>query len=168
MILKCLFGDFNFFQKTNENRLHSSKNQFICSFLGRIHGLTICFPNWWTFKLCYFVLISVDLCKMKLKPWVNQIPQIWKSLKFQVQTSKLYAVDLLLHHFLKTLVKTHQCGMLCSWVNIQVFSDATWAQMCYIQLKSNLAPAPSPSQKQSYKEQRPPLLYSVLCSTMLG
>ena len=81
-------------------------------------------------QIFYFVLISVDLFKMKLKPWVNQRPQIWKSLKFQVQTSKLYAVDLLLHHFLKTLVKTHQCGMLCSWVNIQVFSDATWAQMC--------------------------------------
>ena len=31
--------------KTNENRSHSSKIQFIRSFFGRIHGLTICFQN---------------------------------------------------------------------------------------------------------------------------
>ena len=43
LISKCLFGDFNFFQKTNENTLHSSKNEFICSFFGRIHRLTIFF-----------------------------------------------------------------------------------------------------------------------------
>ena len=30
LISKCLFGDFNFFQKTNENPSHSSKNEFIC------------------------------------------------------------------------------------------------------------------------------------------
>ena len=42
-ISKCLFGVFNFFNKTNENTSHSSKNEFICSFFGRIHGLTICF-----------------------------------------------------------------------------------------------------------------------------
>ena len=42
---KCLFVDFNFFQKTNENTLHSSKNEFIRSNFERIHGLTICFQN---------------------------------------------------------------------------------------------------------------------------
>ena len=45
LISKCLFGVFNFFQKTNKNMLHSNKNEFICSFFGRIHGLTICFRN---------------------------------------------------------------------------------------------------------------------------
>ena len=45
IISKCLFGVFNFFQKTNENTSHSSKNEFIRSFFGRIHGLTICFRN---------------------------------------------------------------------------------------------------------------------------
>ena len=45
IISKCLFGVFNFFQKTNKNTSHSSKNEFIRSFFGRIHGLTICFRN---------------------------------------------------------------------------------------------------------------------------
>ena len=43
IISKCLFGVFNFFQKTNENTSHSSRNEFIGSFFGRIHSLTICF-----------------------------------------------------------------------------------------------------------------------------
>ena len=51
MILKCLFGVFNFFQKTNKNTSHSSKNEFICLFFGRIHGLPICFRNYLTFSL---------------------------------------------------------------------------------------------------------------------
>jgi hypothetical protein len=29
LILKCLFGVFNFFKKINENMLHSSKNEVI-------------------------------------------------------------------------------------------------------------------------------------------
>ena len=45
LISKCLSGVFNFFLKTNENTSHSSKNEFICSFFGRIHGLIICFRN---------------------------------------------------------------------------------------------------------------------------
>ena len=40
-----LFLKVELFQKTNENTLHSSKNEFIRSFFGRIHGLTICFRN---------------------------------------------------------------------------------------------------------------------------
>ena len=43
IISNCLFGVFNFFQKTNENTSHTSKNEFIHSLFGRIHGLTICF-----------------------------------------------------------------------------------------------------------------------------
>ena len=45
IISKCLFGVFNFFQKTNKNTSHTSKNEFIHSFFGRIHDLTICFRN---------------------------------------------------------------------------------------------------------------------------
>ena len=45
IISKCLFGVFNFFQKMNENTSYSSKNEFIHSFFGRIHGLTVCFRN---------------------------------------------------------------------------------------------------------------------------
>ena len=43
LISRCLFGVFNFFQKTNENTWHS--NEFICSVFGRIHSLTICFRD---------------------------------------------------------------------------------------------------------------------------
>ena len=50
LILKCLFGVFNLFQKTNENMSHSRKVEFIGSFFGRIHGLTICFQDYLTFK----------------------------------------------------------------------------------------------------------------------
>ena len=32
LISKCLFGVFTFFQKTNENKSTSSKNEFVCSF----------------------------------------------------------------------------------------------------------------------------------------
>ena len=45
LISKCLFGVVNFFQKTNGNTSHTSKNKLVCSFFGRIHGLTICFRN---------------------------------------------------------------------------------------------------------------------------
>ena len=45
IISKCLFGVLNFFQKTNENSSHTSKNKFIHLFFGIIHSLTICFPN---------------------------------------------------------------------------------------------------------------------------
>ena len=45
IISKCLCGVLNFFQKTNKNTSHTSKNKSICSFFGRIHDLTICFRN---------------------------------------------------------------------------------------------------------------------------
>ena len=38
LISKWLFGVFNFFQKTNKNMSHSSKNEFVHSFFGRIRG----------------------------------------------------------------------------------------------------------------------------------
>ena len=34
LISKCLFGVFNFLQKTNENKSDSSKIEFVCSFFG--------------------------------------------------------------------------------------------------------------------------------------
>ena len=45
LISKWFFGVVDFLQKTNENMSHSSKNKFVRSFFGRIHGLTICFRN---------------------------------------------------------------------------------------------------------------------------
>ena len=47
IISKRFFHGRGFFKKTNENTSHTSKNEFICSFFGRILGLTICFEiNW--------------------------------------------------------------------------------------------------------------------------
>ena len=56
LISKCLFGVFNFFQKTNKNTSHSSKNEFIRLCFGRIYGLTICFQNQLTFSTSSGVL----------------------------------------------------------------------------------------------------------------
>ena len=39
LISKYLFGVFTFFQKTNENKLTSSKVKFVHSFFGRNVGL---------------------------------------------------------------------------------------------------------------------------------
>ena len=54
LISKCLFGVFNFFQKMNKNKstwgiVLCSKVEFIRSFFGRIHDLTICFRVLLTF-----------------------------------------------------------------------------------------------------------------------
>ena len=38
IISKRFFSDQGFFQKTNENTLHTNKNEFIRSFFGRILG----------------------------------------------------------------------------------------------------------------------------------
>ena len=43
IISKRFFPGRGFFQKTNENTSHTSKNEFIRSFFGRILGLTMCF-----------------------------------------------------------------------------------------------------------------------------
>ena len=63
IISKCLFGVFNFFKKTNENSSHTSKNEFIRSFFGRIHGLTICFRNELTFKYYTALLKNQEYLK---------------------------------------------------------------------------------------------------------
>ena len=39
LITKCLFGVFNFLQKTNENKSHSSKIEFVRSLFGGNVGL---------------------------------------------------------------------------------------------------------------------------------
>ena len=58
LISKCIFGVSNFFQKTNENTSHSSKNEFIRSFFGRIHSLTICFWNYLTFRVSILMFLT--------------------------------------------------------------------------------------------------------------
>ena len=50
LISKCLFGVFNFFQKTNENTSHSSKNEFIGSFFGGNRWPQKPFRNYLTFN----------------------------------------------------------------------------------------------------------------------
>ena len=50
IISKCLFGVFNFFQKTYENKSTSSKVEFICSFFGRNMGFKKSFRICLTFR----------------------------------------------------------------------------------------------------------------------
>ena len=50
IISKGLFGVLEFSQKTNEQIRHSSKNEFVCSFFGRIRGCQKSFRNYLTFK----------------------------------------------------------------------------------------------------------------------
>ena len=58
LISKCLFGIFKFFQKTNENKSHSSKVEFVCSFFGRNVSLKK------SFRLCLtFTNISIQVEK---------------------------------------------------------------------------------------------------------
>ena len=45
IISKSFFSGRGFFQKMNKYTSHTSKNEFIRSFFGRILGLTICFQN---------------------------------------------------------------------------------------------------------------------------
>ena len=45
IISKRFCSGRGFSQKTNENMSHTSKNEFIRSFFGRILGLAICFQN---------------------------------------------------------------------------------------------------------------------------
>ena len=45
IISKRFFSGRGFAQKTNENTSHTSKNEFIRSFFGRILGLTVSFRN---------------------------------------------------------------------------------------------------------------------------
>ena len=81
------FLSLYFFQKTNENTSHTSRNEFILSFLGRIHGLTICFRNSLTFpqKIIIFLnkLLSFQtlidgphtyLASMKQRWWSKSNP----------------------------------------------------------------------------------------------
>ena len=47
LISKCLLVDFNFFQKLNKNTSHSSKNEFIRSFLEKFTAWQFGFEiNW--------------------------------------------------------------------------------------------------------------------------
>ena len=50
IISKGLFGILEFSQKTNERIRHSSKNEFVRSFFGRIRGYQKSFRNYLTFS----------------------------------------------------------------------------------------------------------------------
>ena len=50
LISKRFISGRGFSQKTNKKSSHTSKNEFIRSFFGRILGLTICFRSWLTFN----------------------------------------------------------------------------------------------------------------------
>ena len=62
LILKCLFGVFNFLQKTNENKSNSSKIEFVHSFFGGNVGLK---KSFW-FSLTFSCKKSWSLGKSSL------------------------------------------------------------------------------------------------------
>ena len=62
LISKCLFGVFDFLQKTNKNKSHSSKIEFICSFFGENVGLKK------SFRFC------LTFTQWK---WVGHIPPVF-------------------------------------------------------------------------------------------
>ena len=62
LILKCLFCVFTFFQKTNKNKLTSSKVEFVCSFFERNVGLKNHFEFVWPLLCCClsaFLVVSL-------------------------------------------------------------------------------------------------------------
>jgi hypothetical protein len=58
IISKCLFGVFNFFQKTNENTSHSSKNKFICSFFEELTAWQFAFKISWPLVNLIYIQFS--------------------------------------------------------------------------------------------------------------
>ena len=52
------FWCLQFLPENKQKMSHSSKNEFICCFFGRIHGLTICFQINMTFKLTKYKFSS--------------------------------------------------------------------------------------------------------------
>ena len=58
IISKGLFDIIEFSQNINEQTCRSSKNQFVCSFLGRIQGYQKSFRNHLTFS-CLFDLLTL-------------------------------------------------------------------------------------------------------------
>ena len=53
LISKCLFDVFTFFQKTNENKWTSSKDEFVRSFFGRNVGLKNHFEFVWPLEFIW-------------------------------------------------------------------------------------------------------------------
>ena len=86
IISKRFFSGRGFAQKTNENTSHTSKNEFIRSFFGRILGLTVSFRNYLTFssvkisgrffKLLWTVQKGWTLCDVfSFVFWANPRPE---------------------------------------------------------------------------------------------
>ena len=97
IISKCLFGVFNFLQKMNKNTLHTSKNELIHSFFGRIHVLTICSRNWLTFsdlKRLFSITRTLYWKSEKIVHFWNImlfLTYFWKFLR----SNKLYQLEIL-------------------------------------------------------------------------
>ena len=68
LISKCLFGVFNFFQETNENKSHSSKNEFKTNSF--IHSLEE-FTAWqFAFEIIWPLALfieTIELVKLNLR-----------------------------------------------------------------------------------------------------
>ena len=81
IISKGLFGVLKFSQKTNERIRRSSKNEFVCSFFGRIRGYQKSFWNHLTFSM-YSKITACTSFGKKL---------IWYQLKLSIRCLVLKA-----------------------------------------------------------------------------
>ena len=104
MISRCLFRVFNFFQKTNENMLHTSKNKFICLFLEEFTTWQFAFEINWPLVTEFSVLANAfkwqNLPSQQHENWqcfchnrkrgFSIIPDVW-IIFFQVCLSKFHS-----------------------------------------------------------------------------
>ena len=72
LISKCLSGVFTFFQKTNENKSTSSKNEFVRSFFGRNVGLKKSFRICLTFTYTFEKSSSTNWIFSLFRKWFHQ------------------------------------------------------------------------------------------------
>ena len=91
IISKGLFVVLEFSQKTNERIRRSSKNEFVCSFFGRIRGYQKSFQNYLTFRIleteqtCWNTCVLYKTC-WKSKLWSSKSESM--SLLSRCETSK--------------------------------------------------------------------------------
>ena len=100
LISKANQSSQGFSQKTNKNTSHSSKNEFIRSFFGRILGLAVCFRNKLTFKMlfCRFFF------KFGIGIWIWAVENLRSSHHVSVVRDVIHTSDKKLSHSLNDSV----------------------------------------------------------------
>ena len=92
IISECLFGVFNFFQKTNENKSHSSKGEFIRCFLEEFAAWQFVFEiNWPLQSSIYHLRLQIFAFGINFFFWLDLFfPCFFLSFHCTLQHLKLY------------------------------------------------------------------------------